>query len=43
MPHCNVALEAKGAKRVSGVIGADFLAAKSAIIEYANGTLFLKN
>lgn len=43
LDHCNAALESKGAKKVSGVIGADFLAAKSAIIEYANGTLFLKN
>ena len=43
LDHCNAALEGKGAKRVSGVIGADFLTAKSAIIEYANGTLFLKS
>ncbi len=43
LDHCNTALESKGAKKVSGVIGADFLATKSAIIEYANGTLFLKS
>ncbi len=43
LDHCNTALESKGAKQVSGVIGADFLATKSAILEYANGTLFLKS
>lgn len=43
LDHCNVALESKGARRVDGIIGADVLGEKSAIIEYANGTLFLKS
>ena len=42
LDHCNAALEDKGARRVGGVLGADFLSEKSAIIEYANSTLFLK-
>ena len=42
LDHCNVALESKGARRVDGIIGADVLGEKSAIIEYANRTLFLK-
>ncbi len=40
--HCNVALEKLGARRISGVIGGDVLFAKSAVIEFAKGALYLK-
>ena len=42
LDHCNAALESKGARRVDGIIGGDVLGEKSAIIEYANRTLYLR-
>lgn len=40
--HCNVELEKLGARRISGVIGGDVLFAKSAVLEFASGALYLK-
>ncbi len=43
LSHCNTAMLERGARRVGGVIGADILSEKSAIIQYANNTLYLKD
>lgn len=42
LSHCNVALEKQGARPISGVIGGDVLSARSAVIEFASGVLYLK-
>jgi len=40
--HANQALRLKGAKSVHGVLGADFLRARGALLDFAASTLHLK-
>jgi clan AA aspartic protease (TIGR02281 family) len=42
LSHANAALRAKGARPVHGVLGADFLRARGALLDFASSTLHLK-
>jgi len=42
LSHCNNPIEAHGGRRVDGIIGADILMEKQAIIDYGKATLYFK-